>query len=225
MLEALSGGRLAPESAEELSRYVAMLEAEADLLGLTRLSGDSLVQELILDSLTLLPHVPEGAQVVDVGSGGGVPGIPLAVARPDLQVLLVESSRRKAGFLERAAAALPRGRLSVACARAEDLGQDPAYRERFDVAVAKAVAPLRVLLELTCPLVQVGGLVLTPKGPRFETELEEASTALHTLNLESLEPLPYQLEEKSYVLGRFRKTAPTPTHYPRRAGRPAKSPL
>lgn len=202
-----------------------MLESEADLLGLTRLAGDALVQELILDSLKLLPQVPQGARVIDVGSGGGVPGVPLALARPDLEVVLVESNRRKAGFLERAAAAVGAGRIIVACARAEELGREPEHRERFDLAVAKALAPLRVLLELTSPLVRVGGLVLAPKGPRFDTELEESQNALRTLNLEPLDPVLYQLGDKSYTLGRFRKTAPTPPRYPRRPGLPAKSPL
>src|ERR1700694_1074231 len=110
--------------------------------------------ELLDDSLVLLDHLGEAHKVVDVGSGGGLPGLPLKIARPDLSVTLVEADQRKAAFLVQACAALGLDDVEVLARRAEDTGRDPRYRERFDVAVARALAPMPVLAELCLPLVR-----------------------------------------------------------------------
>src|ERR1700682_5215498 len=119
--------------------------------------------ELIDDSLVLLDHLGEAHKVVDVGSGGGLPGLPLKIARPDLSVTLVEADQDKAAFLVRACALLGLNDVQVVARRAEEVGQDPLFREKFDVAVARALAPLPVLAELCLPLVRVGGRLLAQK--------------------------------------------------------------
>src|SRR5450759_3553745 len=111
--------------------------------GLTSRPSD----ELIADSLELLEHLGEGEKVVDVGSGGGLPGLPLKIARPSLSITLVEADQAKAAFLVRACAALGLRDVQVLAKRAEEVGQDPLYRESFDVAVARALAPMPVLAE------------------------------------------------------------------------------
>src|ERR1700686_4007641 len=116
--------------------------------------------ELVNDSLVLLDHLGEANTVVDVGSGGGLPGLPLKIVRPSLRLTLVESDQAKAAFLVTACATLGLDGVEGLARRAEDIGRDPRYRETFDVAVARALAPMPVLAELCLPLVRVGGRLL-----------------------------------------------------------------
>src|SRR5437879_13004340 len=110
-------------------------------------------QALVEDSLVLLEHLGEAHRLVDVGSGGGLPGLPLKIARPDLAVTLVEADQAKAAFLVGACAELGLRDVDVLARRAEDVGRDAQYREKFDVAVARALAPMPVLVDLCLPLV------------------------------------------------------------------------
>src|SRR5260370_2947636 len=118
---------------------------------------------LIDDSLVLLDHLGAARNLVDVGSGAGLPGIPLKIARPDLEVTLIEADQAKAAFLVHACAVLRLENIQVVARRAEEAGHDPMLREKFDVAVARALAPLPVLVELCLPLVRVGGRLLAQK--------------------------------------------------------------
>ena len=120
-------------------------------------------QALVEDSLVLLEHLGEAHRLVDVGSGGGLPGLPLKIARPDLAITLIEADQAKAAFLVQACARLELEDVEVLARRAEEIGRDGRYRESFDVAVARAVAPLPVLVELCLPLVRVGGRLLAQK--------------------------------------------------------------
>lgn len=216
---------LSEEQVERLARYVELLVRDGDLLGLTSLrEEEDILRELVLDPLHGLEFFEEGARVLDVGSGGGCPGVALAVARPDLRVDLLEVKQRKAGFLSRTLAELE---LSgeVLVERCETLGQQPAYRERYRHATAKALAAVPVLLELTLPFVEVGGSLVAYKGPGLGAELEAAGQALRTLGGTVATLRPYDLGDKRYQLCVIRKIAPTPREYPRRAGTPARSPL
>ncbi len=133
---------------------------------------------LIDDGLVLLDHLGDARSLVDVGSGAGLPGIPIKIARPDLEVALIEADQAKAAFLVHACAALGLENIHVVARRAEDAGHDPALREAFDVAVARALAPLPVLVELCLPLVRVGGRLLAQK-----TEAEKADSAARAIQL------------------------------------------
>ena len=117
---------------------------------------------LIADSLVLLEHLGDAHTLVDVGSGGGLPGLALKIARPELEVTLVEADQAKAAFLVQASARLGL-EVDVVARRAEDAAHDELYRERFDVAVARALAPMRTLVELCLPFVRVGGRLLAQK--------------------------------------------------------------
>lgn len=220
-----------PLSDEEISRLtahfqlVAAWSARARLTAITRPAEAAKLH--ILDSLLCLrAGIPDRASVVDVGSGAGFPGIPLAIVRPDLSVVLLEPAARKAAFLEMAAAALHLA-VRVEAVRAEDAGRDPRRRERFDVGVARAVAPLPVLCELILPLVRVGGKAVLLKGPSVRTELPQGRAAARRLGgdgepqvIEAL--LPGGVRRSLVVIG---KVAATPAAYPRRAGVPARHPL
>src|SRR6202162_1750633 len=133
---------------------------------------------LVDDSLVLLDHLAGASTVVDVGSGGGLPGLPLKIARPELKVTLVESDQAKAAFLVRACGALGLDDVEVVARRAEEVGQDRRLRETFGVAVARALAPMPVLVELCLPLVRVGGRLLAQK-----TEHEDVDGAAHAIEI------------------------------------------
>jgi 16S rRNA (guanine527-N7)-methyltransferase len=180
--------------------------------------------ELVEDSLVLLEHLGEARTLVDVGSGGGLPGLPLKLARPDLAVTLVEADQRKAAFLVQACAALGLGDVEVLARRAEDAGRDPRYRERFDVAVARALAPMPVLAELCLPLVRVGGKLLAQK-----TDKEDVALAKHAIevlggSLDEISAAPSAARNAGTVV-RVSKVRPTPAGYPRRPGAAARKPL
>jgi 16S rRNA (guanine527-N7)-methyltransferase len=180
--------------------------------------------ELIDDSLVLLAHLGEASRVVDVGSGGGLPGLPLKIARPGLMLTLVEADQAKAAFLVRACAVLGLQGVEVLAARAEEVGQDPLYRESFDVAVARALAPMPVLAELCLPLVRVGGRLLAQKT---ETEsIEGAGHAIEAvggaLNRVVAAPSEARTAGTVVIVDKVRSTPPA---YPRRPGIPARKPL
>jgi len=185
-------------------------------------SGDA--ESLVEDSLVLLEHLGEAKTLVDVGSGGGLPGLPLKIARPELAVTLVEADQAKAAFLVRACAELGLRDVDVVPRRAEDLGRDSKYREKFDVAVARALAPMRVLAELCLPLVRVGGRLLAQKT--VGEDVEAAQNALEILggSLVSVVPAPSAARASGTVIV-VRKSRPTPAGYPRRPGVPARKPL
>ena len=179
---------------------------------------------LIDDSLVLLDQLGAASSLVDIGSGAGLPGLPIKIARPDLRVTLIEADQAKAAFLVHACAALVLDQIEVVARRAEDAGQDPALREAFDVAVARALAPLPVLAELCLPLVRVGGRLLAQK-----TETEEvagASTAIGLLGgeLANVVRTP-SLARAAGTIVVIDKVRPTPARYPRRSGVPARRPL
>jgi len=185
------------------------LEAVVATPGLTALSGDDARRVLLEDSLRAVEVVRrfEGP-VVDVGSGGGAPGIPLAHALPDREVTLLEASRRKCDFLDRWTADLPN--LRVVCGRAEEQPVD-----RYGVAVAKALAPPPVAAEWCLPLVAPGGAVVLFVGPSAEDD--RVARVAERLAAEPVESLP------GFIV--LRKLGPTPEGFPRRPGMARKRPL
>ena len=181
-------------------------------------------EDLIEDCLVLLDHLGGARAVVDVGSGGGLPGLPLKIARPDLQVTLLEADQAKAAFLVHAAALLGLSGIDVVGRRAEEAGHDPRLREAFDVAVARALAPLPVLVELCLPFVRVGGRLLAQK-----TAAEDVAPALRAIGLMGGGAPEVMLagtrSRSSGTIVVVQKISPTPEAYPRRPGLPARKPL
>ena len=171
-----------------------------------------------------LPAVREARTIADLGSGAGLPGLPLAIAAPDAQVFLVESSRRKCAFLERARVEVGVANAEVVCARAEAW---PEGRERCDVVIARALAPLPVLVEYAAPLLRVGGSLVAWKGARAAAEEADGAAAAGRLGLGEPEavpvvPFPAARDLHLYTV---RKEASTPPGFPRRPGAAAKRPL
>jgi 16S rRNA (guanine527-N7)-methyltransferase len=206
--------------------YIELLEANR-ATNLTRITEESdFLERHLLDSLAIAPFLPSGARLADIGSGAGFPAIPIAIARPDVQVLAVESVGKKCQFIHAMAERLALPNLSVCNDRSETMGRHSDFRERFDMVTARAVAALPVLLELCTPLVKPGGRFLAMKGLSYEAELAASEKAMKLLNaqLAQVVTFPHPKLSGSRVLI-FEKVAPTPKDYPRPAGMPSKKPL
>lgn len=221
---------------DRFARYLALLQEWRDRAGLTSLTdpaavqrrhfGESLALLVALRDAGVLP-AGEPATVVDVGAGAGFPGVPMHIAEPALRLTLVESHGRRARFLETLVDELALDGVGVVTARAEEAGRDPAYREAFDVAVARAVAPLPVLVEYLLPLLRPGGVMAAPKGSGAERELAEAAAAIEALGGCAEEPAPLSLPEGATMQRVIvvRRCGALPERYPRRPGIPAKRPI
>ncbi len=175
--------------------------------------------------LALRATIGPGATLVDVGSGAGFPGIPIKIARPDVSVTVLEANRRKVAFLEHVADELEVD-VHIKLGRAELVGHQPGWRESFDVATARAVAPLAVACELTLPLVRVGGKSVLLQGPTAHRQLARGSKAANCFGGGS----PTTIEDtlaggERRVIVIVPKVAPTPASFPRRPGVPARKPL
>lgn len=214
-----------PGDLERLGAYLDRLLEANTRFNLTAITDPSQAwRRHVLDSLTLLPFIVDAnaASVADVGSGGGLPGLPLACVMPDVHFTLFEATGKKARFLDETANVLGLSNVEVVNQRAEIVGQDHHhFRERFDVVTARAVGPLPVLLELTVPLARVGGLVLAMKGARADEEITQSKQALHRLHaaVAGVHPTP------TGVIIAIEKQRPTPRIYPRQPGEPKRHPL
>ena len=236
-LEALLDG--APELAaglpsgfhDRVQRYVALLLDANQRVNLTRVTRPDDVARLhLLDSLAALPLLDAAApkRVVDLGSGGGMPAIPLALARPGIEWLMVDSVGKKAAILRDVVAALGLRSAAVSAERAEVLGRDPRHRERFGMATARACAPLPVLAELALPLVAIGGQLLAWKGPLTDEdeEVRRGHAAIGQVGGGRMRIQPAghaALGGHTFVV--VPKARPTPARFPRRPGEPGRRPL
>jgi len=182
-----------------------------------------------LDSLTCMLVWGDNrpASLIDVGTGAGFPGIPLKIVMPQLKLTLVESVGKKVSFCEHIISRLNLDKVDVIKARAEELGQDQKYREKYDWAVARAVANLPILVEYLIPLVRIGGGVIAQKGESGPAEVHKADSAIHILggHIRQLLPiaLPGVVEERYLIV--IDKKAATPKTFPRHVGIPTKKPL
>jgi 16S rRNA (guanine527-N7)-methyltransferase len=222
---------LPPELVNALEQYVMLLLEANRAVNLTRIVDPRMVaQSHLLDALAALPLVDETAasEAVDLGSGGGVPAVPLALARPDVAWTLVESIGKKAAILRDMVATLSLGNVSVVAERAETLGRAPAHRERYGLATARACAAMPVLVEYALPLLRTGGMLIAWKGPlaASDDEMRRGRVAAGQLGGGRAE-----LRESGLaVLGGHRfalvhKDRPAPDRFPRRPGEPARRPL
>ncbi|MEW6031896.1 MAG: 16S rRNA (guanine(527)-N(7))-methyltransferase RsmG [Bacillota bacterium] len=213
-----------------LERFRRLVLEENRVQNLTSITGpyDFAVRH-VLDSLTcLVTGLLEGeARLADLGSGAGFPGVPLKIARPALDVTLVDSSRKRAAFLSTLVSALGLDRCEVLAMRAEELGRRAERREAYDLVVVRAVASLPADLECAVPLLARGGRFVAMKGPKAAGELPaaERAAALLGARLERVLELRLPLSGDRRALVVFRKETPTPDKYPRRPGLPARKPL
>jgi len=219
------------EALTQLSRYIDLLLAANEQFNLTAIRDrDEVWRRHIIDSLTLLPGLDllsANARIIDVGSGGGLPGLPIAMTRPDWHITLLEATAKKARFLEQCVLELGLSSVTVVHGRAETVGQDKAHRQAYDAVVSRALGPMRQLLEYTLPLARVGGRVLAMKGPKVQQELADAGDGLAILgagDLQVFDAYPEEFDRHTVIVSII-KDRSTPKPYPRPPGMPRQSPL
>ena len=213
---------------DQFATYADALRRWNEQVNLTAITDEAqIVTRHFLDSLRCaLSWGVDPRRLVDVGAGAGFPGLPLKILRPELALTLVESVEKKAAFLRHVVTMLGLREVEIVTARAEAIGRDAAYREQYDVAVARAVAELRVLSEYCLPLCRIGGRFLAPKGTRIEAEVRAAHAAIATLGgrIVALEEVHLPgMEPRMLVV--VEKVEATPLRYPRAIGVPSKRPL
>lgn len=230
-LDALGAG-CDSRTAERLAIYHALLEDWNQRVNLTAdATLETMLDRHYIDSLAPLMVAglfPQKTKIIDVGSGAGFPGLPLAIARPDFEVLLLDSLQKRLKFLDAVISELGLTNVRTAHARAEDAGHDSALRERFDMATARAVAAAPTLMELLLPLVKVGGKAVCYKGPSAGDELQAGNRAARMLGGAPLQTLPVEVPGQpdwQHCVLVSEKRLITPRTYPRKAGTPAKEPL
>lgn len=215
------------DTKEKLQAFYELLVFYNEKFNLTRIIGREECRiKHFLDSICAESYFPAGANVAEIGSGAGFPSLPLKIVRDDLSFTLVESVGKKCVFLREAVKELGLQNMRVVHMRAEDGGKDAAYREKFDVCCARAVARLNTLSEYCVPYVKVGGRFIAYKGGA-EEELAESANAFRTLGVEMIACERYELPENmgKRTLVVAEKVRPTPASYPRGNGKERGRPL
>jgi len=208
------------------SQFLLLRNKTMNLTAITDPRG--IIIKHFLDSLSLLAvtEIPRAASVIDIGTGAGFPGIPLKLARPDLDITLMDSLAKRADFLKAALDVLGIADLKVLNARAEEYGHVPAFREKYDFAVSRAVGSLSVLCEYCLPYVKAGGVFLAMKGSDASLELESARSAIKALSSElagvRAVNLPDGIKHSVIIIRKLRHISP---EYPRKQSKIAKSPI
>ena len=210
---------------QQLGAFLDMLLETNKQFNLTGIkSADEAWIRHILDSISLMPILAKEnvEHVVDVGSGGGLPGIPLAITMPNVTFTLVETTQKKAMFLSHVSQELGLENVTVISERAENLAtKNGGFRDIADAVIARAVGSLNVLLELTVPFAKVGGVVIAIKGEKAPQEIEDANKALHILHAK----VESSIRTTTGTVVVIRKLDSTPRKYPRLAGEPKREPL
>lgn len=212
------------------SSYLSELQSWNQRFNLTSITDErEIVVKHFLDSIAPLSvfDLPVGCSVVDIGAGAGFPGLPLKIVRPDIELVLVESSHKKAQFLEHVSSLLGLEGVRVAAERAEDFGRDPKNRENFCLVVSRAVADIVILIEYALPLLRVGGHLISYKAKSAIDEAREAENALKILGgrIEEVAKVVVPFLNAERYLVSITKVATSPQQYPRKAGIPTKRPL
>lgn len=215
---------------KQFNQYTKMLLEWNNKMNLTNIVEDKdIIVKHYLDSLAAINTgcIRDGHRVADIGTGAGFPGLPVKIVKKNINMLLVDSLNKRINFLKAVIDTLRLNGVETVHSRAEEVGQDPEYRETFDIVLTRAVAKINVLCEYTLPLLKIGGMFLCFKGPRPKEEIEEAENAVKVLGGKLVEVNNYTLpfSDISHSIVIFEKTKQSPTKYPRKAGKPAKNPL
>lgn len=208
--------------------YMNLLLEWNEKINLTAITKqDEIILKHFVDCLTIQKYIVKNKKIVDIGTGAGFPGIPLAIMNESNNFVLVDSLNKRINFLNDVKAKIKLENMEAIHSRAEEFCQNKKYREKFDIAVSRAVANLSVLAEYLLPAVKVGGQVICMKGSQVEEELNDAKFALKELGgkIKSVDEfcLPGTDMKRNVII--VEKIKETPKKYPRKAGTPAKQPL
>ena len=218
---------LSDEKISDIDIYIREINAWNAKADLTALKDyESMFVNLFLDAFTLLPFIKSDSTLVDIGTGGGFPGLALKLFHRDLKVTLIDSSSKKCVFLNHISTLLNMKDVNVLWERAEEMGRDVSYREKFDYACCRAVASMSTISELCIPFLKVGGSFVASKG-KDKAEITQAEGVIKNIGgcIDRVENIKYSFfnEEKNIVI--VSKVKETPEKYPRRNGIPQKRPL
>ncbi len=208
--------------------YMTNLLEWNEKINLTAITDeDDIILKHFIDSLTILEYIPEKSNVIDVGTGAGFPGIPLKIVREDINMTLMDSLNKRITFLNEIINKLGLKKINAIHSRAEELAKMPEHREKYDIAVSRAVANLSTLSEYMIPFVKVGGKCICMKGSNIEEELKTAKNAIKELGGEIEKVINFKLpdsdNERNIII--IKKVRNTKSKYPRKAGMPSKEPL
>ena len=215
-------------SAEKFAVYMELLREWNEKINLTAITDEEgILVKHFFDSCSISEFVDNNSKIIDVGTGAGFPGLPLKIVNDTLNLTLVDSLNKRINFLNEVKNKLGLKNFETVHGRAEDVGIDNKYREKYDFAVSRAVAELRILVEYLLPLVKVGGKVIAMKGPNIDEEVENAKKAVKLLGGEIERIKSFRLgntdNERTVII--IKKIKNTESKYPRKAGIPRKNPL
>lgn len=215
---------------DQLLKYKDILLEWNQKMNLTAIDEEKEVMiKHFLDSLSCIQtkYLKTEGSMIDVGTGAGFPGVPLKIALPSVKLTLLDSLKKRIGFLEEVCKETDLNDVNFVHGRAEDFGQNKDYREQYDYAVSRAVAALNILVEYCLPFVKVGGYFICQKGPGLIEELPEAKNAIKALGGEVVEQIAVTLpfSDITHHILVIKKIKQTPTKYPRKAGKPSKEPI
>lgn len=219
---------LTEEQIEKFYNYMNLLIEWNKKINLTAIvEPKDIILKHFIDSLTIEKYIKKGETIIDVGTGAGFPGIPLKIAREDLKITLADSLNKRINFLNEVINKLDLKNIETIHTRAEELGKNKKYREKFDIATSRAVANMSTLSEYLIPFIKVKGRCICMKSSDIDTELENAKKAINILGckIESKDKfdLPNSDLGRSVII--LRKVKNTPSKFPRKAGTPAKEPI
>lgn len=219
--------KLKDNQLQQFQEYMKLLLEWNQKINLTAITEpEEIILKHFIDSLTILKYIKENDKVIDVGTGAGFPGIPIKIAKPEIEMNLADSLNKRINFLNIIIQNLNLSQINTIHTRIEDLGKNKDYREKFDVVTSRAVASFNVLLEYMLPLVKVGGLCICMKGSNIE-EINNSKKSLEVLGgkIEKIEELVLPGTDINRNIIIVKKIRNTPSQYPRKAGMPSKSPL
>ena len=216
------------EQLDKFKKYMDLLLEWNEKINLTAITEeDEVILKHFVDSMTVLKYIDEGTYIVDVGTGAGFPGIPVSIAKTNVNVTLVDSLNKRINFLQEVISEIDLTNIKAIHSRAEDFGQNKEHREKYDISVSRAVANLSVLVEYLLPLVKVGGKCICMKGSEVEEEITNAKFAIKELGgkIEAVNEfcLPGTDMKRNIIV--IRKEKETPKKYPRKSGTPSNKPL
>ncbi|SDH68701.1 16S rRNA m(7)G-527 methyltransferase [Pseudobutyrivibrio sp. 49] len=231
LVDTLSGWNftLTDRQIEQLDLFYELLVEKNKVMNLTAITEfDEVIVKHFADSLSICTVLPDSVKTVcDLGTGAGFPGIPMAIAYPDLQFTLIDSLNKRIKFLQEVVDALGLTNVTLVHARAEEAGRNKIYREMFDLVVSRAVANISTLSEYCLPLVDLGGYFISFKSGDVKEEIEASGSAVKKLGGNLTKPVYFSLPDtdisRSFLI--IKKEKNTPKAYPRKAGTPSKEPL
>lgn len=220
--------KLNDKQIEQFYQYMVLLLDWNEKINLTAIiEPKEIILKHFIDSLTIEKQLKLGETLIDVGTGAGFPGIPIKIARPDVNIVLLDSLNKRILFLNEVISKLKLEKIETIHARVEEAGKNKKYREKFDVATSRAVANLTTLTEYLLPLVKRDGRAICMKGPGVEKEIEESKKAIDVLGgkIESVESFQLADTDNQRNIVYIEKIKNTPAKYPRKPGTPSKEPI